>query len=96
MSFMSVDRPNPRWVNLIQKYRSLIIPLAFVSLLGVLLVPMPPLMMDVMIAINLAVAIIMLLTTMYMEEPLDFSVFPSLLLATTLLRLVLNIASTRL
>ncbi len=96
MAFMSVDKPNPRWVNAVQKYRSLIIPLAFVSLLGVLLVPLPPLAMDIMIAINLAVAIIMLLTTMYMEEPLDFSVFPSLLLATTLLRLVLNIASTRL
>ena len=96
MAFLAMDRPNPRWVNAIQKYRSLIIPLAFVSLLGVLLVPLPPLAMDIMIAINLAVAIIMLLTTMYMEEPLDFSVFPSLLLATTLLRLVLNIASTRL
>jgi flagellar biosynthesis protein FlhA len=96
MAFMSVDKPNPRWVNAVQKYRSLIIPLAFVSLLGVLLVPLPPLAMDIMIAVNLAIAIIMLLTTMYMEEPLDFSVFPSLLLATTLLRLVLNIASTRL
>lgn len=96
MAFLSIDKPNPGWVNFVQKYRSLIIPLAFVSLLAVLLVPLPPVAMDILIAINLAVAIIMLLTTMYMEEPLDFSVFPSLLLATTLLRLVLNIASTRL
>ena len=42
MAFLAMDRPNPRWVNAIQKYRSLIIPLAFVSLLGVLLVPLPP------------------------------------------------------
>ncbi|MFG0292966.1 MAG: flagellar biosynthesis protein FlhA [Phycisphaerales bacterium JB065] len=96
MALLSMDGPNPGWVNAVQKYRSLIIPLAFVSLLGVLLVPLPPVAMDILIAINLAVAVIMLLTTMYMEEPLDFSVFPSLLLATTLLRLVLNIASTRL
>ena len=45
---------------------------------------------------NIAIAVIMLLTTIYVRTPLEFSVFPSLLLATTLFRLVLNVATTRL
>jgi len=80
----------------INRYRGLIVPFAFIALLGVLLVPLPPWAMDILICLNISLAVLILLTTIYMEEPLDFSVFPSLLLATTLLRLVLNVASTRL
>jgi len=76
--------------------RTLIIPIGFVMLLGVLLVPLPPAILDIMISVNISLAVIVLLTTLYMQRALEFSVFPSLLLATTLLRLVLNIASTRL
>ena len=61
-----------------------------------LVVPLPPLALDILISGNIAVAAIVLLTTIYMKRPLDFSVFPALLLATTLFRLVLNVASTRL
>ncbi len=80
----------------VSAHRALIVPIGFVLLLVVLLVPLPPVLMDVFISINIAIAVIVLMTTMYMDEPLEFSVFPSLLLATTLLRLVLNVASTRL
>src|SRR5690606_25474539 len=52
--------------------------------------------LDLLISLNISLAVVVLLTTIYMKRPLDFSVFPSLLLATTLFRLVLNIASTRL
>ena len=76
--------------------RSLVVPIGFVLLLSVLLVPLPPAMLDIMISLNISLAVIVLLTTLYMKRALEFSVFPSLLLATTLLRLVLNIASTRL
>jgi flagellar biosynthesis protein FlhA len=86
----------PGWVHALKEHRGLIVPVAFVALLAVILVPLPPVMLDVLICLNITVAVIMLLTTIYMDHPLDFSVFPSLLLATTLLRLVLNIASTRL
>jgi flagellar biosynthesis protein FlhA len=79
-----------------RRFRGLIVPVGFVSLLAVLLVPLPSAMLDVLIALNIALSIIILLTTVYMEEPLDFSAFPSLLLAATMYRLVLNIASTRL
>jgi flagellar biosynthesis protein FlhA len=80
----------------LRKYRNLIIPISFVFLLGVVLVPLPPMVMDVLICLNIALSMVIIMTTIYMREPLDFSVFPSLLLATTLFRLVLNVASTRL
>ncbi|MDX2130573.1 MAG: flagellar biosynthesis protein FlhA [Planctomycetota bacterium] len=76
--------------------RGYVVPVAFILMMGVLLVPLPPVVMDVLICLNISLSVIILLTTIYMDHPLDFSVFPSLLLATTLFRLVLNIASTRL
>ena len=57
---------------------------------------MPAGLLDLLLAANIAVAVIILLTTLAVKTPLEFSVFPSLLLATTLSRLVLNVASTRL
>lgn len=88
--------PIPAWLNQLDRYRSLLVPIAFISLLGVVVVPLPPFVMDLLISTNLAMAAIILLTTVFVEKPLDFSAFPSLLLGTTLFRLVLNIASTRL
>jgi flagellar biosynthesis protein FlhA len=86
----------PAILHRLHHYRGLIVPIGFILLLIVVLVPMPPAAMDVLICLNISLAVLILLTTIYMEQPLDFSVFPSLLLATTLLRLVLNVASTRL
>ena len=86
----------PNWIRQVQRHRGLIVPIGFVTMLGVILVPLPPWLMDILISANISLAVVILLTTIYMERPLEFSVFPSLLLATTLLRLVLNIASTRL
>jgi flagellar biosynthesis protein FlhA len=80
----------------VAKHRGLVVPLAFVMLVVVIVIPLPPAILDVLIAMNIALSVIILMTTMYMEEPLDFSVFPSLLLGVTLFRLVLNVASTRL
>ena len=86
----------PAWVDRIGQYRTLIVPLGFVLMLSVILLPLPPVALDILISFNISLAVIILLTTLYMQKALEFSVFPSLLLATTLLRLVLNIASTRL
>ncbi len=86
----------PGWMLKLQQYRSLFVPIFFVLGLMVILVPLPPVVMDLLIALNISLGMVILLTTIYMNHPLDFSVFPSLLLATTLLRLVLNVASTRL
>ena len=86
----------PAWMRGLHRHKGLIVPLGFIMLLVVILVPLPPLAMDLLISGNISLAVIILLTTVYMAKPLDFSVFPSLLLATTMLRLVINIASTRL
>ena len=76
--------------------QDLVLPLSIVASLVVILVPVPTPVMDVLLALNITVAVIVLLTTIYVRTPLEFSVFPSLLLATTLSRLVLNVATTRL
>ncbi len=76
--------------------RDLILPLGIITSVLVILVPMPPFLMDILLSCNVTISVIVLLTTIYVKTPLEFSVFPSLLLATTLGRLVLNVASTRL
>jgi len=85
----------PAWAMRLVQHRSLIVPIAVIGLLAVIVVPLPPMVMDVLLAVNIALAAVILLTTIYVETPLEFSVFPSLLLGTTLFRLVLNIATTR-
>jgi len=96
MARSTTARPAPAWAQAIAKRSGLLVPLSVILLLSVIVVPMSPVIMDALIAINISIAVIMLLTTVYLEAPLQFSVFPSLLLGTTLMRLVLNIASTRL
>jgi flagellar biosynthesis protein FlhA len=76
--------------------RDLILPVGIVASVLVIMVPLPAALMDLLLASNVTVAVIMLLTTIYVRTPLEFSIFPSLLLATTLFRLVLNVATTRL
>jgi flagellar biosynthesis protein FlhA len=76
--------------------RSLIFPVLIVASVLVLIAPLPPFLMDLLLSCNITLAVIILLTTVYVSRPLDFSVFPSVLLGTTLARLVLNVASTRL
>ena len=61
-----------------------------------MIVPLHPSLLDVLFVFNITCSLIILLVTMYNQEPLDFSVFPSLLLVMTLYRLALNISSTRL
>jgi flagellar biosynthesis protein FlhA len=78
------------------RWRDLLFPVAMITSVLVILVPMPTFLLDILLAGNITVAIIVLLTTIYVRTPLEFSIFPSLLLATTLGRLVLNVASTRL
>ncbi len=76
--------------------RGMIFPLACVCLLLVILVPLPTSVLDLLLVINITLSVIVLVTTIYVKSPLEFAVFPSLLLAITLFRLVLNVATTRL
>jgi flagellar biosynthesis protein FlhA len=72
------------------------VPVGVVGIILLLIVPIPTPLLDVLIVLNIAFALLILLTAMFVKKPLDFSVFPSLLLVATLFRLGLNVASTRL
>ncbi len=67
-----------------------------VAILVVMILPLPTFLLDILLAFNITFALVILLTGMYTLKPLDFSVFPSVLLVTTLFRLSLNVAATRL
>lgn len=83
-------------MNRLAGWQNLILPFGLISSILVILVPLPTPLMDLLLAGNITVAVIVLLTTIYVRSPLEFNIFPSLLLATTLGRLVLNVATTRL
>jgi len=72
------------------------ISLFIIAIILMLIIPLPAFFLDLMFIINIALSLIILLTTMYIKEALEFSVFPSMLLITTLFRLSLNVSSTRL
>ncbi len=74
----------------------LAVPIGVVGIVLMLVVPLPPALLDVLIAVNITASLVILLTSMYVKRPLDFSVFPSLILVFTLFRLGLNVAATRL
>ncbi|MCL2468331.1 MAG: flagellar biosynthesis protein FlhA [Micrococcales bacterium] len=74
----------------------LAVPVGVVGIVMMLVVPLPPGLLDVLIAVNITSSLVILLTSMYVKRPLDFSVFPSLILVFTLFRLGLNVAATRL
>jgi flagellar biosynthesis protein FlhA len=78
------------------KYSDLIMAIAVLGVVVMLIVPLPEWLLDTCLVVNLAGAALIFLTTLYVQEPLQFSVFPSLLLIATLFRLSLNIAATKL
>ncbi|MFT5780986.1 MAG: flagellar biosynthesis protein FlhA [Pseudomonas sp.] len=71
------------------------IPLMLLVMLGMVMLPIPPFLLDVLFTFSIALSIVVLLVGIYALRPLDFAVFPTILLAATLLRLALNVASTR-
>jgi flagellar biosynthesis protein FlhA len=92
---MATLASHPLFVKL-HANRSLLFPLAFISLLLVIVLPLPSWVLDILLISNITISVIVLVTTIYVTSPLEFAVFPSLLLAVTLFRLVLNVATTRL
>ena len=75
--------------------RQLMAPALVILILSMMVLPLPPFVLDVFFTFNIAISIMVLMVAMYVMKPLDFSVFPTVLLVTTLLRLSLNVASTR-
>jgi flagellar biosynthesis protein FlhA len=81
--------PNARAV------RSAMAPLVVVMILAMMVLPLPPFALDLLFTFNIAMALMVMMVAAYMLRPLDFAAFPSVILLTTLLRLSLNVASTR-
>jgi flagellar biosynthesis protein FlhA len=71
------------------------VPLLLLMLLGMMTLPLPPFLLDIFFSFNIALSIVVLLVGVYSLRPLDFAVFPTILLVATLMRLALNVASTR-
>jgi len=76
-------------------WRSMAAPLLVVMIVGMMILPLPPILLDLLFTFNIALSLIVLLAAVYANRPLDFAVFPTVLLLTTLMRLSLNVASTR-
>jgi len=70
-------------------------PILIIMILGMMILPLPPILLDLLFTFNIALAMIVLLVSLYTTKPLEFAVFPTVLLVTTLLRLSLNVASAR-
>jgi len=77
------------------KYNHIAIPVIIIIILVMIMLPLPTFMLDMLFTFNIALSLMILLATIYTKKPLEFSLFPTILLLTTLLRLALNIASTR-
>ena len=71
------------------------VPILLLCVLAMVILPLSPLMLDILFTFNIVLAVIVLLVSVNMQRPLDFAIFPTLLLITTLMRLTLNVASTR-
>ena len=84
------------FLSFIRQRGDIIVAIAVVTILGVMILPIPPFVLDIFLSFSIALSIVIIVTSIYIKKPLDFSVFPSILLMTTLYRLSLNVASTRL
>ncbi len=82
--------------RLFQIYKSLLLPIFVMCIVVAMVLPMPTWLLDICLAISITLSVIILMTVMFIEKPLDLSAFPTILLLTTALRLALNVASTRL
>lgn len=90
-----VARPTNPTIAMLVANRDILLPIGVVGILLIMLVPVAPFMIDILLALSIAASLLILFVGIYMLKPLDFSVFPSLLLLVTLFRLSLNIATTR-
>ena len=85
----------PGWLRKAQPGNDVALALGVVALLTVLVVPLPVMLLDLGLAVSITVSVLVLMVALFLRRPLDFTSFPTLLLLTTLLRLALNVATTR-
>ncbi len=83
-------------MNRLFKHTDILLAVGLIFILGLMIIPLPPLLLDFFLALNISMAILILIVSLYINSPLEISSFPGLLLVLTLFRLALNISSTRL
>ncbi|OZG72684.1 EscV/YscV/HrcV family type III secretion system export apparatus protein [Hahella sp. CCB-MM4] len=83
-------------LSTLSQRNDVVLAIFLVGIIFMMILPMPTMLVDIMIAINMGVSVILLMLALYIKSPLDFSVFPSMLLITTMFRLALSITTTRL
>lgn len=87
---------NQTFFDKLRAQGDLVTAMALMAFMVIMVVPLPPIAMDMFLALSITVSLLVLLVTFYVNNPIEFSIFPTLLLATTLFRLSLNVATTRL
>lgn len=93
---MALDTTRMNLLTTMTRNSAFFLAVGVVGILTVMIIPLPPLILDILLSMSIASSIVILLMAMSVTKPLDFSVFPSILLIATLMRLSLNVASTRL
>src|SRR3979490_3188318 len=86
----------PKPLSVSRRASQLLAPTAIMAVVLLMIVPLPPFILDLLPPVDIGLSVVLLLTVIYVKQPVEFSVFPSLLLLLTLIRLSLNVASTRL
>lgn len=95
MSAPGPKLPKMSWKQLL-KHNDVLLAVGIVLVVTMMLIPLPPLLLDVLLTVNIALSVTILLVTLYTQEPLQYSTFPTILLFSTLFRLGLNVSTTRL
>ncbi len=91
----ALDHFKTNWRSILLR-SDIVVAVGLVMILMLMIIPLPTILLDVFLSVNITLGLLILIVSMYTERPLDFAVFPSVLLITTLFRLSLNVASTRL
>ncbi len=84
------------YASYFRRYRDILFAISILAIIGVLLFPIPPWLVDLLLSISITASVVIMMTVLFIDKPLDFSSFPTVLLVVTMLRLSLNIATTRL
>ncbi len=85
-----------KYLAMLKERQDIIVALAMVSVIGIMILPVPPFLLDILLTLSISLSLTILVTSIYIKKPLEFSVLPSVLLMATLYRLSLNVATTRL
>ncbi|HDH06252.1 MAG TPA: flagellar biosynthesis protein FlhA [Nitrospirae bacterium] len=85
-----------KFLSLLKDRQDIVVAVLMVSVIGVMILPVPPFLLDILLTLSISLSIMILITSIYIKKPLEFSVLPSVLLMATLYRLSLNVATTRL